>query len=160
MTSFPEIRRQDRLLASEQIEFLLNTGEYGVLSMCAANGYGYGVPLSFARDGEKLYFHCSPEGFKLQNLAANNQASFCIVGRTQVLPEKFSTGYESVIVFGKVTRQLPDDERQAALRLLIRKYCHSQVTSGEKYIESAFHRTQVLRLDIEHRSGKSRKFEP
>ncbi len=54
--------------------------------------------------GDVIYFHCAPEGHKLENLSGNNKVSFCVVGKTQVLPDKFATNYESVIVFGTACR--------------------------------------------------------
>ena len=40
------VRRQDRLLDVARACELLRTGEYGVLSMQAEEGGGYGIPLS------------------------------------------------------------------------------------------------------------------
>jgi uncharacterized protein len=36
---------------------------------------------------------------------------FCVVGRTQILPDEFSTKYESVIVFGRAI-EVSDDEKK------------------------------------------------
>ncbi len=160
MSAFPEIRRQDRLLPPERIDALLDAGEYGFLAMCAANDYGYGIPISFARAGDKIYFHCAPSGFKMQNLAGNNRVSFCVVGKTQVVPDKFTTAYESVIAFGKIATDLPEEERKTALRLLVKKYCPAHVEVGEKYMNASFHRTGVLRLDIERVTGKAKYVMP
>ena len=40
-----DVRRQDRLLDETGARELLRTGGYGVLSMGAAEGGGYGIPL-------------------------------------------------------------------------------------------------------------------
>ena len=160
---YTEVRRQDRLLDDAGQERLLNEGEYGFLAMCSESG-GYGIPINYAREkttmGDRIYFHCAPEGRKLAAIGKNNRVSFCVVGPTQVIPDKFTTAYESVIVFGKITGQLSDDERRAALRLLVKKYCPRLMEKGEKYMEASFHRTNVLRLDIEHRTGKTKRTMP
>jgi len=36
----------------------------------------------------------------MENFTANHGVSFCVVGETQLLPEKFFTRYESVVVSG------------------------------------------------------------
>ncbi|MDF9826326.1 nitroimidazol reductase NimA-like FMN-containing flavoprotein (pyridoxamine 5'-phosphate oxidase superfamily) [Ereboglobus sp. PH5-10] len=160
----PEVRRQDRLLDEAGQERLLETGEYGFLAMNTAIG-GYGIPINFVREktgdgADRIYFHCAPEGRKLDALAADNRASFCVVGATRVVPDKFTTAYESVIVFGRIASNLDADERRAALRLLVKKYCPEFIEKGEKYMEASFHRTHILRLDIEHRTGKTKRVMP
>lgn len=88
------IRRQDRLLREENARRLLKEGEYGVLSMVAPEGTPYGVPVNYVWDGkDAVYIHCAPEGRKLRCLLETQKASFCIVGRTHVIPNKFTILY-------------------------------------------------------------------
>lgn len=93
------IRRQDRLLSNEGVLSLLRTGEYGVLSMIdnrEDKEMAYGVPVNFAWDGkESVYIHCAPEGRKLRCLGKNASVSFCVVGKTKVILDKFTTAYQS-----------------------------------------------------------------
>src|SRR5512146_2802730 len=95
------IRRSDRALTNEQAAEILQKGEYGVLSTVSPDGQPYGVPVSFAYADNALYFHCAVEGHKRDNLASNPRVSFCVIGGTEALPDKFATRYESAIVFGK-----------------------------------------------------------
>lgn len=150
------VRRQDRLLPEERAMELLLNAEYGILSMVSGDGGGYGIPLNFAIDEDKIYFHCAPEGEKLRNVAADNRVSFCIVGDTRVIPNKFTTAYESVIVKGSVTTDLTDEEKMHALELIIDKYSARYKVSGMKYAAKSFGRTGILRLDVESVSGKSK----
>ncbi len=154
---FKEVRRKDRLLEPERAIWLLETGEYGFLAMEGANGYGYGIPISFVKAGESIYFHCAPEGYKLECLRKNPRVSFTVVGETRVIPRQFTTAYESVIAFGEIHGNLPEEERREALRLLVGKYAPEFREIGEKYIEKSFARTNILRLDIRHISGKSKR---
>lgn len=154
---FHEIRRKDRVLDEKDAMELLETGEYGFLSMVGTDGFGYGIPISFVKEGESLYFHCAPEGYKLECLRENPNVSFCVVGETRVVPNQFTTAYESVLVFGTIHLGLAEEERRHALRLLVKKYCSGFETVGEKYIDKSFHRTNVLRLDIGHISGKCKR---
>jgi len=156
---FRDIRRKDRILDNKTAMNLLETGEYGFLAICGKNGYGYGIPLNFALDGKNIYFHCAMEGFKLDSIRKNNRVSFCVTGRTKVLPAQFSTIYESVLVFGRISDHLPEDERRKALNLLVAKYSPGFVDVSKEYISKSFHKTNILRLDIEYLSGKSKKVE-
>lgn len=155
---FREVRRKDRILESESAIRLLECGEYGFLAMSGTDGYAYGIPINFVKEGNSIYFHCAQEGYKLECLRQNPKVCFTVVGNTQVMPEKFSTGYESVIAFGRMSLDLPEEERGHALRLLIDKYSSDFREIGEKYIEKSFQRTNILRLDIEHISGKCKRF--
>src|SRR5689334_11917769 len=96
-----ELRRKDRGLDEPEARELLERGEYGVLSSCGPDGQPYGIPLSYCVIGDAIYFHCALEGHKLENIVADSRVSFCVVGTTEVLPDKFSTRYESVIVSGR-----------------------------------------------------------
>jgi len=81
---------------------LLEGQDYGVLSTASTDGYAYGVPLNYVYINNSIYFHCAVEGHKTDNITVNNKVSFCVVGEIEVLPDKFSTRYQSVIVFGLI----------------------------------------------------------
>lgn len=152
-----EVRRKDRLLdETEAIELLLN-GEYGFLSMTAFGGGGYGIPLSYVFENNCIYFHCAPEGEKIEALQKDNRVSFCVVGKTKVIPDKFTTAYESVLVKGKVTLTLTDEEKIKALNLIVDKYSFDYKERGEKYAVNSLHSTCVIKLNIESISGKCKK---
>jgi Predicted flavin-nucleotide-binding protein len=94
---FAKIRRKERKMEPQQVREALECGEYGTLSMCGVNGYGYGVPLNYVLEEDHLYFHCAVEGEKLRNLSENNKVSFCVVGKAQVVAKEFTTSYQSII---------------------------------------------------------------
>ncbi len=150
------IRRKDREISPEEAETILATAEYGVLSTVSAEGQPYGVPLSFCILDGHIYFHCAMEGQKLDHLKHNNAVSFCVVGRTEVLPAKFSTKYESAIAFGSA-EEVFEEEKQGALEALVRKYSPDHIESGAKYIDALTYKTRVFRIVIDHLSGKSRR---
>ena len=152
-----KMRRKDRETTEERAYEILKNGEYGILSTISEDGYPYGVPVNFAVEGNKIYFHCAPEGYKLECLRENPKVSFTVVGATQIVPGKFTTGYESTIAFGEMHLDLPEEERRYALRLLVNKYSSAFKEIGEKYIEKSFYRTNILRLDISHISGKCKR---
>ena len=150
------MRRQDRSLNNEDAAELLHNGEYGVLSMSTPENEGYGVPISYAYAGDAIYFHCATEGAKLDFLRAHPHASFCVVGKTEVLPAKFSTRFESAIAAGTITEAEGDDKRKG-LMLLVEKYSPDFLKEGEVYIDRAFDTVIVLKMTIESLTGKARK---
>lgn len=155
-----QVRRQDRLLAEEQAIDLLTNGEYGILSMVEMRvdiPSGYGIPINYVWDGYKyIYLHCAPQGHKLNCIDTYPQVSFCVIGKTNIVSRKFTTGYESIIVRALAHRHLSIEQRTAALRLFIEKYSPEDVELGMKYAEKSFHRTEIIRLEIESISGKSK----
>lgn len=150
------LRRKDRQISEHEALELLKQGEYGVLSTCDADGYPYGVPLSYCLLNNALYFHSAPEGHKLSILAERNHASFCVVGAIQIIPEKFSTRYESVIVSGQVT-DVDGEEKLQGLEGLVDKYCPDHHAKGMQYIATDKAKTRVFKLQIESICGKARR---
>ncbi|MBK5721419.1 pyridoxamine 5'-phosphate oxidase family protein [Dysgonomonas sp. Marseille-P4677] len=157
---FRDVRRQNRVLEDRgRINELLETSEYGFLSLgTAENGYGYGIPISYAYDKEtnSLYYHCAPEGQKLDMLKENNRVTFCVVGVTKPIANQFTTLFESVIAFGTADIDLSDEEKRKALRLLVKKYSKGFEELGEKYMDKSWDRTSVFRINIEHITAKAK----
>ena len=149
-------RRADRAMETDDAELLLTNGIYGVLSTVGGDGKPYAVPLSYVfRDGV-IYFHCADEGRKLEHIEANPAVSFCVVGHTKTLPEQFATEYESAIAFGDATRVGGEEKRQALVWIL-EKYSPDHMASGLKYLAGKLDQVTVVRIDVDHLSGKARR---
>ncbi len=152
------IRRQDRLLDEQSARELLASATYGILSMQAENGGGYGVTVSYVWDEkETIYFHCAPEGRKLRCIALCNKVSLCVIGKTNVISDKFTTEYESIILDCTASIGLPEEERMKALELLLDKFSPNDKITGMKYAKNSFHKTEIVKLDIGSWSGKAKK---
>lgn len=151
------VRRQDRLMDERRAMQLLRTAEYGVLSM-VSEGSGYGIPVNFVFDGDhSIYIHCAPEGRKLRAIKENKNVSLCIIGHVNLLPDKFTTEYESAIFFGEAHIGLSENERMHALQLFISKMSPDYKETGEMYARKSFHRTEIIRVDIATFSGKCKR---
>jgi len=151
-----ELRRKERALTESEARAILKRGEYGILSTCDPDGQPYGIPLSYCLSDGVIYFHCAVEGRKLNNIAADSRVSFCVVGRTEVLPDKFATRYESVIISGRAT-EVFDEEKQRALEGLLAKYSEAFRLPGLSYIEAKRELTKVFKVSIEEICGKARR---
>jgi uncharacterized protein len=153
---FKPMRKSAREIFDVDIIEILNKGEYGVLATIGENGYAYAVPLSYVYFNKHIYFHCAIEGNKLDNINYNDKVSFCVVGKTKVLPEEFSTEYESVIAFGTASF-IYGDEKKGALLAIARKYSPEFEQEGTQYIERAITKTCVVKIKIDKLTGKARR---
>ena len=151
-----ELRRKDREMTGPEARGLLERGEYGVLSTRGPDGAPYGIPLNYCVINGTIYVHCSVEGRMLENIAADGRVSFCVVGKTEVLPDQFATRYESAIISGTAA-EVFEAEKQLALEGLLAKYSTEYRLEGLKYIRAKGERTRVFRIGIDSICGKARR---
>lgn len=115
------MRRTRQELPKEETLEILKRNTSGVLALCGMDKKPYAVPLSYVYANQKLYFHVALEGYKLELLNQNPNASFCVIDKDEILPEKFTTKYKSVIVQGKIT-VADEHEKRNAITHLAKKY--------------------------------------
>jgi nitroimidazol reductase NimA-like FMN-containing flavoprotein (pyridoxamine 5'-phosphate oxidase superfamily) len=153
-----KVSRQDRVLEEKRALELLFQAEYGVLSMVDEKNQPYGIPINFVFDGkDAIYFHCALQGKKLISIDSCQTVSFCVVGNTRVIQNRFTTEYESIVLECTAKRNLSSSEKMKALELILDKYCPDHKDTGLKYAEKSFDRTEIVRLDIKIWSGKCKK---
>lgn len=122
------MRRKDREIVGEEIEMILQKGEYGILSTVGQDGKPYAVPLSYAWKDGLIHLHCAANvGKKLENISYCSDVCFVVIGDTTVQPEKFGTLYESVILTGQM---MPSKDKQASLVALLEKYSKDFLEKG------------------------------
>ena len=152
-TAMKELRRKDKKISIEEAMGLLTKGEYGILSTVGADGQPYGVPLNYVYKNNTIYFHCALIGHKLDNLESNPRVSFCVVGETKVLPSEFSTEFISTVVFG-IASEVKGEERYDGFLWILEKYSPEYIEKGKKYIDKMDKATKLIKIDIQHISGK------
>ncbi len=116
--------------------------------------YPYAVPLSYVYENGKLFFHCAKDGHKIDGLTRNDKVSFVIVDEDQIVPEKFTTYFRSVIIFGKARIVSEETLKRHALGLLVRKYSSGFEKEGEDEIDKDINTVCVVEITIENMSGK------
>ncbi|MCC0659538.1 pyridoxamine 5'-phosphate oxidase family protein [Clostridioides sp. ZZV14-6154] len=151
---FREIRLKKREMTKEDTIEVLKNGEFGTFSTICENGYPYGVAVNYVYFNDSIYFHCARNGHKLDNISANNKVSFLVVANESVIPDKFSTTYASAVVFGKAST-VDNEEKKNALVEIIKKYSKGFIEEGMKYIEKDINLTTVVKIEIDHISGKA-----
>ncbi|MBE5781277.1 MAG: pyridoxamine 5'-phosphate oxidase family protein [Clostridiales bacterium] len=152
---FRTMRRSGQALPQEEVDSILRTEQTGVLAVLGDEDYPYTVPMNFCYDGESIYFHCAKEGHKLDAVLKHHKASFCVIHKDEVEPETYSTRYQSVIAFGKVEPITDAEHMIRALVALAEKYAPMRTLREHKAeIEQDFSRVMVLKMAIEHVTGK------
>ena len=146
------MRRKDRERDAAFAWEVFDRAAFGVLSLRDGEG-GYGVPLSPARIGEKVYFHCALAGKKLDCIAQWPQASLTVCEVNG--PDYFSCKYRSAILRGEVSLVEDGAEKLAALRAITEKYCPDNMPDFEEYApkEKA---AAVCRMAVAEITGKER----
>ncbi|MEY8576220.1 pyridoxamine 5'-phosphate oxidase family protein [Oscillospiraceae bacterium 21-37] len=149
---FRKMRRERQELAREACEEILSRNTAGVLG---DGGYPYAVPLSYIYQDSALYFHCAKEGHKLEALQNCPKASFCVVDQDEIVPEKYTTYFRSVIAFGQASLLEDAGEVRSALQALGIKYAPMESAQRlESEIEQSGARVGIIKLEIEHMTGK------
>ena len=152
---FRPMRRSAQALGVDACREVLSRGTSGVLALLGDGGWPYAVPMSYAFDGEKLYFHCAREGHKLDAIRREARASFCVVDRDEAVPEEYTTYFRSVIAFGRVRVVEDEAQKRAAIELLARRYFpQDSAENRRRAIEREWAGLCMLEMDIEHMSGK------
>ena len=83
-----------------------------------------------------------------------DKASFCVIDKNDVHPEKYTTYFRSVIAFGCIHIIEDEQEKLATARLLGDKYNPNQEEALQKELEKGLSRMVMIRFDIEHLTGK------
>ena len=149
------MRRSDREMSAEFALRVLSEAEFATLSSVSADGQPYGVPLSQVVLDGAVYFHCAAEGHKLENLAAEPRVSVSAVSRTKLVPEKYTTEYDSAIAFGRCEIVTEADEKTRALLAICEKYAPQDMEKAAGMIARSLGETCVCRVTIERITGKS-----
>lgn len=152
---FREMRRKNQILSQLEVADILCRGTSGVLALLGDNNYPYAVPMSYVYEGNKIYFHCARSGHKLDAIRRNSKASFCVIDQDQIVPEEYTTYFRSVIAFGQMQIIEDNTEKRAAIEKIAVKYApETSGASRDNAINSEWNSLCILRMDIEHMTGK------
>ena len=140
---------------------LLAETEYAVVSMNDTEGLPYGIPVNMVFESpDHAYIHCAPEGKKLRALAVHPHVPVCLIGHVHLLPSKFTTEYESVVLQGQARQVTDEEERRHAIQLILDKYSPNDMERGWFYANKSLPRTAIVRIDFTEFSGKNKKMHP
>lgn len=152
---FPRMRRHKQALPPAESLAILKKAPTGILGVLDGDGYPYTVPLNYAYQNGRIYFHCAKTGHKLESLQRHDKVSFCVVAQDEVVPQRFATRYQSVIVFGRARVITDDTVRRLALQALVQKYSPEYAREGGREIEADWNNVCVVAIDAEQITGKA-----
>ncbi|MEG1624411.1 MAG: pyridoxamine 5'-phosphate oxidase family protein [Raoultibacter sp.] len=148
------MRRNKQELSRKDTEAVLRTCTSGVLSTVGSDGFPYAVPLSYTYSEGALFFHSATNGEKLDAIARNNRVSFTVIESDEIVPEKFTTKYRSVIARGHAHLVEEESEKQYILESLVEKYSAAFVKEGAETIRKEWNAVSVIRVDVVSVTGK------
>ena len=152
---FREMRRKRQQLTEAECVEILMKNTSGVLAVLGDSGYPYAVPLSYVYDSGSLYFHCAKSGHKLDAIKNCDKVSFCITDQDRVVPEKYTTYFRSVIIFGRASVVEQEEEIRSAIEKLAVKYHPDDSKDNrDSFIEKEYKAMCMVKIQIEHMTGK------
>ncbi|MBA7467351.1 MAG: pyridoxamine 5'-phosphate oxidase family protein [Dehalococcoidia bacterium] len=114
----------------------------------------YVVPVCFGYEKNAFYFHCAPEGRKIELIKKNNRVCVGIEADVEVINAEnlcgWSIKYRSVIGVGRAHILEDEEDKIHGLAVIMWQF-------GEKRPNIEFEktdRTAVVRIDIENITGK------
>lgn len=152
-----EMRRKDRALTAQEAWEVVERCGCGVLTMTAADGTPYGVPVNYARGGDAIWFHCAMEGKKTEALRKDSRVCLVCVEHNDVVEEKYTTKYASAMVFGKAEEVTDETEKLEGLRWICRRHTPGNMAMFDEYAAPRTLRTAVWKVSVESLSGKSNR---
>lgn len=150
------MRRYRQALSQERCIDVLNRGSSGVLSLLAADGYPYGVPLNYVLHEGNLYFHSIGEGRKIEAIRACERASFTVIDADEIDSARYTSLFRSVIVTGTIAL-CEGDEWLEAFDALCAKYSADQSLEERQAKVRSCSKAVGLKLTVSHMSGKEAK---
>lgn len=150
---FRPMRRIGQALSAQEIDRVLAQAMRGVLAVHGEDGYPYAFPMDFLYADDKLYFHCAKVGHKLDALAADGRASFCVMDEGYRREGEWALNIKSVVLFGRVSTVDDPDRAEDIARRLGLKY-HPTPESVEVELEKALDRVLILEMSVDHMTGK------
>ena len=151
---FRQMRRIRQQLPHAESLSILEKATSGTLALLGDGDYPYAVPISYVYDNNHLFFHSAVSGHKIDAINRYDKASFCVIDMDEIHGDEYTTYFRSVIAFGRIHVITEPAEKLSATQLLGRKFNPNQEEALQKEIEKGFSRMVIIRMDIEHLTGK------
>ena len=134
------MRKASREMDSQWALEVMRKAPYITVSFTRVDGSAYGVPLSLACTSDDVwYFHCAPEGDKLDAIAVHPEVCLSAVTKCQptVGPKDgtFTLQYRSAIAFGKAERVTDTEEKIEALRVISQRFLPKHMDAFDEAVQ-------------------------
>lgn len=156
------MRKANRRKGAQWALEVFDKAPYITVSMTRSDGTPYGLPLNVVRKDETtFYFHCAPEGEKIDCLKHHPIVSLSAVSRCTPRYEEdknnFTEYYNSAVAIGKAEFVTDNSEKTEALGLLCERFLPKYMEHFNEAIARSLDRTTVVRITLtEPPVGKSK----
>ena len=149
------LNKSNRQLPQNETEELFAQGHHGILAVNGEEGYPYAVPVNYVYLDGKIYIHSAQYGYKMEMIEKDPKVCFSAILRSEIVPERFTAKFESVVATGKISLVEEEGEKRRALETFIKRFSPDYYENGIKFINASFDKVAVLRIDVEEITGKA-----
>ncbi len=151
-------RKSDRMSDDRNaLDALLDEALVGHLGLSLDEG-PLVLPISYARDGDRLLFHGSTGSHRMRTIAAGAQVCFTVSVMDALKVSRTGEGtgmrYRSAVLFG-ACGLLADEEKERALEVYLNRYLPGRTAEVRRATRRELAATMVLELPIDQWSLKS-----
>lgn len=149
------MRRKEREVSDrEEISRMLALGRVMTLALCDGST-PYAVPVNFGHAEGRLYFHCAPEGRKLDLIARNPVVAFNVVCQNEIVTNELPCGwtakYLSVSGTGRARVVEGSVEKEHGLGVIMAHHGGPATGFNPAHLE----RTAVVEIELLELTGKA-----
>lgn len=152
---FREIRKKRNQIDVESAKSLLEQSRRGILAVNGDDGYPYAIPVNYFydRENQKIYFHGSRVGHKVDALKVSDKVCFTVYGNEIIKEDSWAPFMQSTIVFGRCHLIETGENATTLLKRFAMKYYPNEQLVDEEIVQSG-KAVQIFEIEIEHLTGK------
>lgn len=159
---YPMQQLPEREVGAEDARYILEKGEFAVISTVDADGAPYGFPVSYVMMDGRLFIHTGTgPGHKFENFAHDDRVSVTVAIDLKPLYENtfFTTGFASVVGSGRISKVEDSVTIRQALVALCMKYVPEFKREIGGAIEREWDATTVWVVDFDEIRAKAGHWE-
>lgn len=151
---FRDMRRHDKAFDVDTALSMMRHVPYSIVTFGEGdNGYPYALPVNVAYFDGSLWFHGATEGLKHEALSNDNRVCVTTVFDAAILPDKLSTEYTSLMVYGRAYTVL-DEEYEDACRKFGMYFAPDFKADVDRATLQYRASTRLIKIEIEHMTAK------
>ena len=152
---FRQVRKKANEITVSSAKALIKKSRRGILAVNGDNGYPYAIPINylFEEESQKIFFHGSKVGHKVDAIKKSDKVCFTVYGNEQIKEETWAPYLQSALVFGRCKLIEDEDRAMKVLKDFAMKY-YPSARMVEEEMKKAAKATQMFEITIEHISGK------
>lgn len=152
---FRPIRKKKNEIGIDALKKLLYDSRRGILAVNGDDNYPYAIPVNYLYDEEnqKIYFHGSRAGHKVDAIKHCDKVCFTVFGNETFKKESWAPFLQSVVIFGRCHLVTDQPLAMALLKRFAMKFYPNESMIDEEIAVSG-KAVQMYEIVIEHWSGK------